>query len=347
MRKSVLKSSQAADLLRKLAFGIQHHMESAEIAALLQDPGYDQPVSEALAMLSEKPEKPIASVLDALPLIDRAWLTTFRQMEKEGLTVAGLQLAATCLELADRRRQAVVSRLAWPKILAILLFLVGVLIVTMVIPTFKDFFEGNGIPLPELTSLVLSTVEWIQFPFIVIVFIWMIHRLARQFGKSPLTLIFKGITDRLQRLPPMREFETVFGGYQLTVMLVQAHALDVPSSYALAMLKNSLSASPILSVAVKAIQDRLTVGHKLSQAIEAEPLLPTATRQALRLIERMPASAQDFCDFAVLMSENEAAEAVERLEHRLILLIYVLLGMMIFSFLIAIYLPIFKIGSAL
>ncbi|MBP1930223.1 type II secretion system F family protein [Ammoniphilus resinae] len=73
-----------------------------------------------------------------------------------------LERLAVYFERQHRTRQKVVSALAYPITVGIVAICVVAFLLTSVVPTFANMFQGFGAELPAITKFVLGASEWMQ-----------------------------------------------------------------------------------------------------------------------------------------------------------------------------------------
>jgi type IV pilus assembly protein PilC len=100
----------------------------------------------------------------------------------------------------------------------------------------------------------------------------------------------------------------------------------------------------VLRLCVDRIRQSLGEGQPLSVALEGVQPLPARLSLMVRLGERMQNVDDVLAQFAEL-GRNDAEVVLSRFERGLSTVLYILFGLTVGTIVIALYLPIFKLGS--
>ena len=255
-----------------------------------------------------------------------------------------LQLLARDYGHRARFRTATRAAAAWP--LASLGFFVMVLIVmaVFVIPQFEEVFEGFGAHLPGPTRLMIAISHllvggwfiWVPLAGLAI-FAWIRYRRRWEWLQAR--------TDALAfHTPIVRTYLAKTLVSRLASSLI-AVADGAPLREVLAHLRATL-ASRAQAANLAALEARIAGGMSLAEAMAASPELPGRLRVAVELGSRANLLGAALRQTQSL-SDEEAERSLMRLEQGTLIAAYVAVGLLVAFIVLAMYLPIFKMGSVI
>jgi type IV pilus assembly protein PilC len=245
------------------------------------------------------------------------------------------------LALKSRIRAALV----YPAAIVIVATLVTSIIMIWVVPTFKDVFSSFGAELPLPTRIVIALSDCMTAYWWLLAGIpgsaigWFVHSWRR----SPSV---QAKTDRLLLRLPL--FGKLIG--QATVArwsrtLAVMFGAGVPLIDALQAVGDA-AGNAAYADATTAILRQVVAGSGLSAAIERSGMFPGIVVQMVAIGEESGALDQMLIKVADF-HEIEVGEAVASLSKLMEPFIMVVLGVVIGALIIAMYLPIFKLGSVI
>jgi type IV pilus assembly protein PilC len=263
--------------------------------------------------------------------------------EKSGTLDKILNRLATYLEKTDTIKRKVKKALIYPIAIIVVSIIVSAILLIFVVPQFQTIFTSFGAQLPYFTRVVVGLSDglrsywWVFLAVIVGVIFglrYMIRhnenfseRVDRFKLKLPVVgvLIQKGIIARYTRTLAI----TIEAGMPIVeAMRSMADVMD----------------NRIYRKAVLQIANDLVNGHQLNIAMHSTKLFPN---MAVQMIAVGEASGMlgDMLNKLADYYEEDVGHIVDNLSNLLEPLIMVLLGVIIGGFVVAMYLPIFKIGS--
>jgi type IV pilus assembly protein PilC len=236
------------------------------------------------------------------------------------------------------------SALFYPVAIIVVAFIITAVIMIFVIPAFKQVFTSFGADLPAPTLFVMAVSDgfvqywWIIFPA-VIGSVWGFLELWK---RSVPVQIFM---DRVMlRAPVFGELIRKSTIARWTRTLSTMFAAGVPLVEALDSVGGA-SGNYIYVMATKGIQQKVSTGSSLTSAMQESNVFPNMVIQMVSIgeesgaLDNMLGKVADFF-------EAEVDEAVKALSSLMEPMIMVVLGVLIGGMVIAMYLPIFKLGQA-
>jgi type IV pilus assembly protein PilC len=235
------------------------------------------------------------------------------------------------------------SALFYPVSIIVVAFIITAIIMIFVIPAFKELFSSFGADLPGPTLVVMAIsdffVEWWWAIFGAIG--GGIYAFLQTWKRSRKVQMFM---DRLMlKLPifgPVIEKATIA---RWTRTLSTMFAAGVPLVEALESVGGA-SGNQVFVDATNKIRGEVATGTALTQAMQNSGLFPNMVLQMAAIgeesgaLDSMLGKVADFY-------EAEVDDAVEALSSLMEPIIMVVLGTLIGGMVIAMYLPIFKMGS--
>jgi len=264
--------------------------------------------------------------------------------EQAGILDSLLDRLATYKEKILGIKKKIKGALFYPVSIIVVALVITAVIMIFVIPTFKDLFKGFGADLPAPTQIVMNMSDWfvanwyILFPALIGA-VWA----TLWFYKRSVTM--QNAVDRLMlRLPIFGDVIRKASIARWCRTLSTMFAAGVPLVEALDSVAGA-AGNHVYFVATKKIQQEVSTGTGLTVAMQNTNVFPSMVLQMTAIgeesgaLDAMLAKVADFF-------EAEVDEAVEALSSLMEPLIMVVLGGLIGGLVVAMYLPIFKMGSA-
>jgi type IV pilus assembly protein PilC len=263
--------------------------------------------------------------------------------EQAGILETLLDRLATYKEKILAIKSKIKSALFYPVAIIVVAFVITAVIMIFVIPAFKEVFTSFGADLPAPTLMVMAVSDWfvgnwyIIFPAVIGGVIGFLEAWKR-------SLPVQIFMDRLMLKLP------VFGNLVLkstiarwTRTLATMFAAGVPLVEALDSVGGA-SGNNVYLTATKKIQAEISTGTSLTMAMQNSGVFPNMVLQMCSIGEEtgaLDAMLGKVADFY----EAEVDDAVEALSSLMEPMIMVVLGTLIGGMVIAMYLPIFKMGQ--
>ena len=267
-----------------------------------------------------------------------------REGEAAGRLPATLDLLASDLELQYAGGIGVRGALAWPTAILVVLFLVTSVIMIFVIPAFKQVFTSFGADLPGPTLLVIAASDafvsywWIGLLVAVAAAAWAI----RKGVVLPRIAILEHL---VARVPVVRGYLLKAFSARLARVLAGVGEGGVPALQALAYVRATTRNAYLAGIAAT-LEGRLRQSPDLGAAVLGTPQMPGQLAVALEIGQRSGRPAQALRQ-VVSMSDAAAMRALVRLQQAILVGSYVLAGLLVGGVVIAMYLPIFKLGAVI
>ncbi|MBV8208508.1 MAG: type II secretion system F family protein [Burkholderiaceae bacterium] len=332
-----------AFLVRQLGAAARRGISPLDVIEILRrDSGLGQADRRALEWFGASIARG-GTISEAMRVSPRVFPEETRQWiglaEERGELPAALEALGRDLGQRALRDRTVRLALIWPICVSVAMALVFVVIGGFVLPPMKDLFEGFGVPLPRLTRLAFSFgaifFGGVWLPTIALLAFGLSHRDLPKFLRHP-------IDRALDRIGFVRRFRQARFSIRL-VDLLRTQSNDLPLlSAALAHLGATAEGLSWRDAASR-LQSAVAAGTSLSQALALERALPRRLSLYIELGDKMQDRSTALSDLGEA-AESELTEATARFERGAILMIYLALGIVVGTFVIAVYMPIFRIG---
>jgi type IV pilus assembly protein PilC len=263
--------------------------------------------------------------------------------ETAGMLDAILERLATYKEKILAIKSKIKSALFYPTSVIVVAVVVVWVIMVFVVPAFKQVFTSFGADLPAPTLMVMAISDFfVKFWWLFAVSIFgAVTATAFLFKRSP---PFRFAVDRLMlKIPvigPVLEKATIA---RWTRTLSTMFAAGVPLVESLDAVGGA-SGNAVYAAATKRIQTEVSTGTSLTNAMANTKLFPTMVLQMTQIGEES-GSLDGMLGRVADFFEREVDDAVAALSSLLEPIIIVFLGVVIGGLVVAMYLPIFKLGS--
>lgn len=263
--------------------------------------------------------------------------------EQAGILDSLLDRLATYKEKILAIKSKIKSALFYPTAIITVAFIITAIIMIFVIPAFKQLFTSFGADLPAPTLVVIAISDFFVAYWFIIFFIlgaglWGISQAWR---RSEKVQIF--FDKALLRMPIFGELIRKSSIARWTRTLSTMFAAGVPLVEALESVGGA-SGNYVYKVATIKIQSEVSTGTNLTTAMQNSQVFPNMVVQMVAIGEEsgaLDAMLGKVADFF----EQEVDDSVEALSSLMEPIIMVVLGTLIGGMVIAMYLPIFKMGS--
>jgi type IV pilus assembly protein PilC len=233
----------------------------------------------------------------------------------------------------------------YPLMIILVAILITSVIMVFVIPSFKTVFTNFGADLPAPTLAVIAMSDFFVDYWYVLLFgsVGGIYFLIQAWKRSPRVQM---TIDRLILKPPViGELMVKASVARWSRTLSTTFAAGVPLVEALDSV-GPASGNAVYKEATKQIQSEVNIGTSLAQAMQNTGAFPNMAVQMTSIGEES-GSLDSMLSKVADYYEREVDETVDALASLIEPMIMVVLGVIIGGIVIAIYLPIFKLGQVI
>ena len=286
----------------------------------------------------------LAEALSKEPLyFDPLFINLVNAGEQSGALETMLDKLATYKEKVEALKAKVKKALFYPIAVLIVAFVVTVILLVFVVPQFEELFQSFGADLPALTRFVIDLSQFMQDWWYVIAggiagSVYVFFRIKKTSPK------LQESWDRLAlKAPVVGEIATKSAIARFSRTLETMSAAGVPLVEAMESVAGATGNIIYHNASLK-IRDEVSQGTQLQTSMRNTGLFPNMAIQMVSIgeeagsLDAMLAKVADFY-------EAEVDNAVDALTSLLEPIIMAVLGVLVGGLIVAMYLPIFKLGS--
>lgn len=274
---------------------------------------------------------------------DNLFCSLVESGEQSGALETMLDRVAIYKEKSELLKQKIKKAMKYPIAVLVVAAIVTIILMVKVVPVFQGMFSSFGAELPAFTQLVVDMSNWTQkYWFILILAVAIIITAFLETKKR--SKKFRDTLDKLVlKLPIFGDliYKAIIARYCRT--LSTTFAAGVPLIDALESTAGATN-NVVYETAVMKIRDDVATGQQLQFAMRATNKFPSMAVQMVAIGEESGA-LDSMLDKVATHFENEVDNAVDGLTSMMEPLIMVVLGVLVGGLVIAMYLPIFKMGS--
>ncbi len=288
----------------------------------------------------------LAEALSKHPLyFDDLFVNLVSAGEQAGALETLLDKIATYKEKTEAIKKKIKKAVTYPAAVLVVALVVTVILLIFVIPAFEDLFKGFGADLPAFTRMVIDLSVFVRQQG------WILAIMA---GSAVFSFFYFKKRSR-----PMRHFldrmalkmpiigpilvKAAIARYARTLSTM--FSAGVPLVEALESVAGA-TGNIVYELGVLRMRDEVSTGQRLQQAMENTDLFPNMVIQMIAVgeesgsLDEMSSKVADFY-------EEDVDNAVDNLSSLLEPLIMAILGVLVGGLVVAMYLPIFKMGSVI
>ncbi len=264
--------------------------------------------------------------------------------EQAGVLETLLDKIATYKEKSESIKKKVKKALTYPVAVLVVAFIVTAVLLIFVVPVFEDLFQSFGADLPAFTKFVISLSEWAQaWWWAVLGVLFILFRIYAFFQKR--SQKFRHFIDKtLLKIPVVGMILNKSALARFARTLATMSAAGVPLVEALESVAGACG-NIVYHEAVMKIRDDVSTGQRLQFAMEQVDLFPHMVIQMIAIGEESGA-IDKMLDKVADFYEEEVDNLVDNLSSLMEPIIMVILGVLVGGLIVAMYLPIFKLGAA-
>ncbi|MCS6781888.1 MAG: type II secretion system F family protein [Gloeomargarita sp. SKYBB_i_bin120] len=275
-------------------------------------------------------------------VFDNLYVAMVQAGEVGGVLDEVLNRLAKLLEDAARLEQQIKSALAYPVAVAFIAIAAFLGMVIFLIPIFGGIFESLGGQLPAFTQFMVDLSKWMRNPVNLAILVAVVAGAVIGYGTAYSTRAGREVIDRIAlnlpifgdliRKNAVARFSRTFGSLARS---------GVPVLTSLEIVRDT-AGNQIIANAIEAAREEIQAGGLISVALQKEKVFPNMAIQMISVGEEtgeLDSMINKVADFY----EAEVEAAVKSLTSIMEPAMIVLLGGLVGSVLVAMYLPMFKI----
>jgi type IV pilus assembly protein PilC len=311
--------------------------------------GHDKPAMQKLVLAIKSDIETGNALNQALakhPLyFDDLFVNLVEAGEHAGALETVLDKIATYKEKTEALKKKIKKALFYPAAVLAVAVIVTVILLIFVIPQFESLFKGFGADLPAFTQFVIELSRWMQANgWMLLGVVVAIALTFRYFYKRsrPMRQFIDRMSLQIPVIGPILKKAAIA---RFARTLATMFGAGVPLVEAMKSVAGA-TGNIVYQDAVMRMRDEISTGLRMQRAMENTGLFPNMVVQMIAVgeesgsLDEMAAKVADFY-------EADVDAAVDGLSSLLEPLIMVILGVLVGGLVIAMYLPIFKLGAVI
>ena len=263
--------------------------------------------------------------------------------EQSGALETLLDRIATYKEKTEALKSKIKKAMNYPIAVVCVAFVVTGILLVKVVPQFEEVFQGFGAELPAFTQMVIGLSEFVQayWFYAVLGIAGGIFSLKKSIERSKSA---RNTFDRLVlRIPIIGGILDKSAVARFGRTLATTFSAGVPLVEALDSVAGA-AGNIVYEDATKRIKEDVSTGQQLQFAMKNSGIFPAMAIQMVAIGEESGA-LDEMLDKVATFYENEVDDMVDGLTSLMEPLIMSVLGILVGGLIVAMYLPIFQLGS--
>ncbi len=286
----------------------------------------------------------LAEALAKHPLyFDELFCSLVHAGEQAGVLETLLHKIAEYKEKTESLKAKIKKALTYPIAVMVVACVVTAILLIFVVPTFEELFEGFGADLPAFTKMVIDLSRFMQDTWYgilgVLVAVFFGFREAMRRSKGFNHFLHKAML----KIPAIGAIIHKAAISRFARTLSTMSAAGVPLVEALSSVSGA-TGNIVYGEAVLKMREDVATGQQLQQSMRQASLFPNMVVQMVAIGEEsgsMDSMLEKVADFY----EEEVDNAVDNMSSLLEPMIMGFLGVVVGGLVVAMYLPIFKLGA--
>lgn len=309
--------------------------------------GHENPSMETL-LLSIKASissgNSLAESLAKFPkYFDNLFCSLIGAGERSGTLDTMLGRVATYLEKSQTLKKKIKKAATYPIIVFSAAMGASAILLLFVVPRFQELFTSFGADLPAFTLMIVNLSNFLQENGLVIFVLCVLAVLAfRRLKKRSPRFVYR--LDQLTLKAPvvgMITKKVIIARMTRTLSTTLASGMSIIDAFDCVI---NVIENGIYKNALQKVKEEVSSGQQISAALEASHLFPNLVVKMIAVGEES-GSLENMLNKVATYYEEDVDSLVDNLSALMEPLIMVVLGVIIGSFVVAMYLPIFKLGS--
>jgi type IV pilus assembly protein PilC len=287
----------------------------------------------------------LAEALKKNPLyFDELFCNLVYAGEHAGILDTLLDKIATYKEKTESMKKKIKKALTYPIAVIVVAFIVTTILLLFVVPVFEDMFKNFGADLPAFTRMVVTMSQWLKEWWWIVLGVIITSIYTFGYFKKRSTTFNHFLDSMLLKMPVVGIILRKSAIARFSRTLSTMSAAGVPLVDALQSVAGACGNIKYAEAVLK-MREEVATGQRLQLAMMQTNLFPHMVQQMVAIGEEsgsMDAMLAKIADFY----EEEVDNLVDNLSSLMEPIIMVILGVLIGGLIVAMYLPIFKMGAA-
>ncbi len=341
-----ITSEDIALFARQLAVMLQAGIPMVQCFDIIGN-GHDKPSMQKLVLAIKGDVEAGTSLHEALakhPLyFDDLFVNLVEAGEHAGALETLLDKVATYKEKTEALKKKIKKALFYPAAVLAVAVIVSIILLIFVIPQFETLFKGFGADLPAFTQMVINLSRFVQDQGWWMLIVAGVGVYVFFYFKKRSRPMRRALDRMLLKAPVVGPIMVKASIARYARTLSTMFAAGVPLVEALTSVAGA-TGNIVYEEATLRIRDEVSTGQRLQRCMEATGLFPNMVIQMIAVgeesgsLDQMASKVADFY-------EADVDAAVDGMSSLLEPIIMAILGVLVGGLVVAMYLPIFKLGA--
>jgi type IV pilus assembly protein PilC len=345
-RRSKITSADIAIFSRQLATMLQAGIPLVQAFDIVAA-GHENPAMQKLLSAIKVDLESGTTLAESLakhPLyFDKLFVNLVHSGEQSGALETLLDKIAIYKEKTEAIKKKIKKALTYPAAVLAVAFIVTAVLLVFVIPQFESLFQGFGADLPAFTAMVVGISRFVRDQGFLIVVAMVAVVMTFMYFKKRSRKLNEFLDRALLKTPIIGEIIRKAAIARFTRTLSTMFAAGVPLVEAMESVAGA-TGNIVYELGTLEIRTEVATGQRLQRAMEATELFPNMVIQMVAVGEES-GSLDEMCAKVADFYERDVDDAVDNLSALLEPMIMAILGILVGGLVIAMYLPIFKLGA--
>jgi type IV pilus assembly protein PilC len=265
--------------------------------------------------------------------------------EHAGALETLLDKIATYKEKTEALKKKIKKALMYPAAVLVVAIVVTVILLIFVIPQFESLFKGFGADLPAFTQMVVNMSKFMQHRGWVVLLVAGAAIYAFLYFHKRSRNMRRGIDRAMLKFPIIGPILVKSAIARFARTLSTMFAAGVPLVEAMQSVAGA-TGNIVYEEGTLRMKDEVATGQRLQRAMENTGLFPNMVVQMIAVGEES-GSLDTMSGKVAEFYEAEVDNAVDSMSSLMEPMIMAVLGVLVGGMVIAMYLPIFKLGQAI
>lgn len=287
--------------------------------------------------------EPMSVALDDYPdLFDEMYVNMVRAGESSGQFAAVLKRLAIIIQSGARLKKKVKSAMTYPTVIVSIALLMSAGLIQFVVPIFAEMFGGFGKDLPFLTQMLVDISEFVKgWWYIIAPIIFVALGTFKKWAKTPAGRL--KVDEWKIKLPVFGQLILKSSIGRFCRLLAQMMSSGVPILESLRVVAGSLG-NHVLEKSILDARSEVEQGNQLNTSLEGKPYLPILMVRMIAAGEKA-GKIEDMLESIADTYDEEVETMLGTLTSLMEPFLMVFLGAIIGTIVMAMFMPIFNLGS--
>jgi len=346
-RKKKVKVEDILIFSKQFATMVKAGLPILEVLAMLRDQLENPGIKEIIEDIRKSLEGGVtlSKCFEKYPqYFDNIYVNLIKAGEASGKLDVFLLKIVESLEKKEKIKKKIKGALMYPSIMFTTAILVSAIMLIKVVPVFAKMYEGMGVALPKPTEIIMSMSDFLRGTGGLVLFLSIvIFAVAFKYLTTKNEAIRFKWHKQVLKMPIFGDLilKSLLARISLIMGNLSAAGVNLLESLEIA---KSVSTNVVVSEALENVKKGVFSGDTLTKLFLKEPLFPPTFSQLISVGEQTGQLDEMFNSVASYY-EEEFDTAVDNMSTLIEPIMIVFMGVMIGGLMIAMYSPIFNVGS--